>query len=271
MKFLVTGSTDGIGRFTASRLAAAGHTVLVHGRKESKVQKAVEEMLAAGAADAEGFVADLSIVEDVRRLGMEVGKKHAAIDGLLNNAGTFDGDYTHKSERTLTRDGNEYSLAVNVLAPFLLTSLLLPNVAASGAGRVLLTSSISMGAANCLDDLQFESGFDAHRAYSLSKLCDAMLLREMHERYGEPPRLCFHTMDPGTVNTKMLKAGWGACGMPVTSATRSLKMLTEAEWGKSSGRCEGVSPSPPVHDPAKRLALWEECERLTGAQWPAKV
>ena len=93
-------------------------------------------------------------LDDVRRLGTEIAGTFDSIDGLLNNAGTFSGDYTGK--RVATADGHEYSLAVNVLAPFLLTSLLLDRVRASGAGRVLVTSSISMGSGDALDDLDCE-------------------------------------------------------------------------------------------------------------------
>merc|ERR1712217_902571 len=136
----------------------------------------------------------------------------------------FAGDYTGR--RKVTVDGNEYSLAGNVLAPFLLTSLLLENVRASGGGRVLITSSISAGSNHKLADLQCEQGWSDHTAYELSKLCDAMMIMEMHSRYADPPRLTFHTMDPGTVDTKMLRAGWGR-GAPVRSATTSFEMLTK--------------------------------------------
>ena len=80
---------------------------------------------------------------------------------------------------------NEYTLAVNVLAPFLLTSLLLPSLRAAGNARVVTSSSVSMGASDALSDLQLESSYDGHKAYSLSKLCDAMLSAEMHTRYSE--------------------------------------------------------------------------------------
>ena len=69
-----------------------------------------------------------------------------------------------------------------------------------------------MGCPDALSDLQCERRWSDHRAYSLSKLCCAMVAFELHARYGDPPRLCVNTMDPGTVNTKMLLAGWGRCG-----------------------------------------------------------
>eukprot|EP00746_Dinoflagellata_sp_MGD_P041438 gnl/MRDRNA2_/MRDRNA2_20023_c0_seq1.p1 gnl/MRDRNA2_/MRDRNA2_20023_c0~~gnl/MRDRNA2_/MRDRNA2_20023_c0_seq1.p1 ORF type:complete len:203 (+),score=27.88 gnl/MRDRNA2_/MRDRNA2_20023_c0_seq1:90-611(+) len=137
--FFVTGATDGIGEFTAELLAKQGCTVLIHGRNPGKVERVVKT-LKQWTPKVEGFIADLSILDDVRRLGAEVSQKYPMIHGLANNAGTFAGDYTGK--RVVTADGNEYSLAVNVLAPFLLTSLLLKNVQSSGAGRVLVTSSL---------------------------------------------------------------------------------------------------------------------------------
>merc|ERR1712048_1156044 len=113
-------------------------------------------------------------------------ERFPVIHGLLNNAGTFDGDYSGR--RVVTSEGNEYSLAVNVMAPFLLTSLLVGNVRASGAGRILITSSISKGSGDALSDLQLKTGWGAHRAYELSKLCDAMMINEMYKRYADPPR-----------------------------------------------------------------------------------
>ena len=259
--FFVTGSTDGIGKFTAFRLAKAGHSVIIHGRDPAKTRRVAKEI---GAADS--FVADLSLMCEVRRLGEQVSAKYPRIDGLLNNAGTFDGNYT--GSRIETEEGNEYSLAVNVLAPFLLTSLLLENVRSSGAGRILITSSISKGAADALDDLQCASCWSAHRAYALSKLADAMLVFELHRRYGDAPRLVFNTMDPGTVNTKMLEAGWGMCGIPVNQATTSFKMLTEDRWGMVSGEAKGCGIAPQMRDGQKRTALWNKCIELTGAEYP---
>jgi NAD(P)-dependent dehydrogenase (short-subunit alcohol dehydrogenase family) len=172
--FLVTGATDGIGKFTAELLAQEGATVLVHGRDPLKVARLVDSLSASSPGKIHGFVADLSLVSETKRLGEEVRSKFPVIHGLLNNAGTFAGDYTGK--RKVTAEGNEYSLAVNVLAPFLLTSLLLPNVSASGCGRVLITSSISAGSNDALEDLQCERRWSDHRAYELSKLCDAMMI-----------------------------------------------------------------------------------------------
>ena len=266
---LVTGATEGIGLATAHQLCREGHTVLVHGRAPDKVSRVVSSLRQKNG-DAHGYVADLSVLADVRKLGVEVGGAWPRLDGLLNNAGSFDGDYT--GGRLLTPDGNEYTLAVNVLAPFLLTSLLLPSLRASEVGgRCVIASSVSMGAADALDDLQLERGYSGHRAYSLSKLCDAMLSRELHERYGSPPSLTFNSMDPTAecgmgCDTKMLRAGWGAWGAPADKSTISARMLTRAEWAGRSG--EGFSSRREVADAPTRAALWRRCVELTGAEYP---
>ena len=167
---------EGLGLAAAQQLVEAGHTVLA-----PKVDRVVQSLEASGGR-AVGLVADLSNMEQVRRLGAEVSAAWPSLDGLLNNAGSFDGDYT--GARVVPEEGNEYTLAVNVLAPFLLTALLLPSLRAAAAGRVVFCSSVSMGAADSLGDLQLERGYSGHQAYSLSKLCDAMLSQEMHARYG---------------------------------------------------------------------------------------
>lgn len=116
-KFVVTGGTDGIGRFTVESLAEAGHIVIVHGRRDEEVQSVLRDLIARGAGGAYGYVADLSSMAEVRRLGEAIARDHPKINGILNNAATFNGDYTtitETSNRVMTAEGNEYSLAVNV-------------------------------------------------------------------------------------------------------------------------------------------------------------
>eukprot|EP00913_Durusdinium_trenchii_P009504 g8933.t1 len=135
--YLVTGATDGIGRYTAELLVKQRHVVLVHGRSVQRVKDTVARLERLGG-EAHGFVADLSLMSDVRKLAQEVSEKFPVLHGLLNNAGTFDGDYTGK--RVVTSEGNE-----NVMAPFLLSSLLMPTLKSSGSGRLIVTASMSAG------------------------------------------------------------------------------------------------------------------------------
>ena len=264
---LITGATAGLGLSAAHQLCAKGHTVLVHGRTSSKVDDVVSSLASKGGS-AQGYVADLSLMADVRRLGAEVARDYPKLDGLLNNAGTFDGDYTGK--RVETSEGNEYSLAVNVLAPFLLTALLLPSLRASGHGRVVISSSVSMGEAGSLSNLQLTTDWSGHRAYSLSKLCDAMISQELHQRYGDPPHLTFNTMDPTSeigmgADTKMLRAGWGSWGSPAAKAKISSDMMASDAWAGRSG--EGFSSRREIANAPMRQKLWEDCMALTNAPY----
>ena len=242
---LVTGATEGLGLAAAHQLVEAGHTVLVHGRNAPKVERVVASLEASGGK-AVGYTCDLSDMAQVRRLGAEVSAAWPALDGLLNNAGSFDGDYT--GQRVVTEEGNEYTLAVNVLAPFLLTSLLLPSLRAStsAAGRIVFASSVSMGAASSLGDLQLERGYSGHQAYSLSKLCDAMLSQELHARYGGDAssltgqQLTFNTMDPTS-----------QIGLGVHSPTHELPTLPQTQLILARAQVRGLI-SPGRHQDAPR-------------------
>eukprot|EP00997_Jenningsia_sp_PLL12_P000945 NODE_1148_length_1262_cov_52.603462_g937_i0.p1 GENE.NODE_1148_length_1262_cov_52.603462_g937_i0~~NODE_1148_length_1262_cov_52.603462_g937_i0.p1 ORF type:complete len:177 (-),score=33.66 NODE_1148_length_1262_cov_52.603462_g937_i0:165-695(-) len=160
------------------------------------------------------------------------------------------------------------SLAVNVCAPFLLTALLLPRLV-PGA-RVVITSSISQGCADRLDDLNLSGGWDSHTAYSLSKLCDAMITLELHARYGA--NYTFLTMDPGTVNTKMLLAGWGACGIEVEQANDSFVLLSDPRFANAGGKyfvgCKEHRANSAVYSPEKRTKLFERLALMTKAPYP---
>ena len=132
----------------AFKLAADGFRVLIHGRSREKVTAGVCSVEESGGL-ADGFVADLSSLKDVHQLATTVMRRYPMLHRLLNNAGTFVDDYS--GCRRLSVDGNESSLAVSILVPFLLTSLLLPNLAHLHAGRVVITfvdlDRIGLGAA----------------------------------------------------------------------------------------------------------------------------
>lgn len=241
---------------------------MIHGRNETKIQATLTELQRlTNNNKLHGFKADLSLLSEVRQMASDVDARFPVLHGLLNNAGTFDGNYT--GQRQDTQEGNEYSLAVNVLAPFLLTSLLLCNIQASGAGRVIITSSCSSGCADKLQDLQLRKepgSWSKYTAYSLSKLCDALMIEEMNTRFGNAPYLCFHTMDPGMVDTKMLRAGWFSGGSSVRTATASFQMLTEDRFQLKSGLNLGGGT---YRNNEAKQKLWEDLVSLTDAEWPS--
>ena len=211
---LITGATDGIGQHTAKKLAADGNILLVHGRRPVVGAELAADLKARGAKDVHYFNADLADLEEVERLADDVMASVNQIDVLINNAGVFDPTPAKSAQ------GYDMTWAVNVMAPFLLTRRLLPLVAKSQdpCPRIITTSSISQS--YVLPPVQelfvkTASPKSAHRAYSDSKLGDHMLtvqLAKLLEREKKLSHVKCLTMDPGTVNTKMLLSGWGACG-----------------------------------------------------------
>lgn len=118
---LITGSTDGIGKGTALKLAKEGHRVFLHGRSEAKVNAVVSEIKeASNNQNIKGFVADYSDLEAVKKFSEEIKKEVPKIDILINNAGIY------TTKETLTPDGLDYRMVVNYLAPYLLTTEILP-------------------------------------------------------------------------------------------------------------------------------------------------
>ncbi|CAN0106759.1 unnamed protein product [Ectocarpus fasciculatus] len=260
--YLVTGSTDGIGKHTASRLAEEGATVLVHGRREAAVREAVEHVGGKGKGKVEGIVADLSSLRGVNHLCDEVLRRTDRLDCLLNNAGVFEPDFRHSD------DGLEYTFAVNVLAPYVITGRLLDLVAkAPGGGRVVNVASLSASYSLDFDNLQFEKGgYSDHASYSLSKLLDIMFNAELARR--APDGVTCNSLDPGTVNTKMLRAGWGMGGIPIKSANDQFYLATSDDVSDSSGEYyvsrRGTTPPPPAQDKEACRRLWGVLEELSG-------
>lgn len=139
---LVTGSTDGIGKQTAHDLAKMGATVLLHGRNQERVEATLQEIYSAtGSERLEYYLADFSSLTEVRRLAEAVQAKHSSLNILINNAGIGAGKLT-ATKRVLSHDGYELRLAVNYLAPFLLTHLLLPCLRNAVPSQIINVTSL---------------------------------------------------------------------------------------------------------------------------------
>jgi NAD(P)-dependent dehydrogenase (short-subunit alcohol dehydrogenase family) len=167
---LVTGSTDGVGRVVAKRLAASGMRVLVHGRDRSRGERVVAELTAAGGS-AEFLPADLASLAEVRRLAQTVQQKTDRLELLINNAGV--GTAGPHSTRETSVDGYELRFAVNYLSGFLLTHLLLPLLRSSAPARIVNVSSLGQEAI-AFDDVMLSRGYSGMRAYRQSKLAQIM-------------------------------------------------------------------------------------------------
>ena len=196
---LITGGTGGIGRATAVGLAAMGARVAITGRDRDRVEDAAAEIRAAGNGGVDVFVADLSSQAEVRRLADEVLGALARIDVLVNNVGGY------WNTRHVTVDGLEHTFALNHLAPFLLTDLLLDRLTQSAPARVVNVSSAAHAAGRIdFDDLQGERNYSGQRAYSQSKLANVLFTYELAKRL-DPGAVTANVLHPGVVRT-----GFGA-------------------------------------------------------------
>jgi NAD(P)-dependent dehydrogenase (short-subunit alcohol dehydrogenase family) len=193
---LVTGGSGGIGRATAAGLAALGARVGITGRDLARTRAAAADIAAtSGNPAVDAFAADLSSQQEVRRLAREVLDTYPRLDVLVNNVGGFWGT------RRVTADGLEHTFAVNHLAGFLLTDLLLDRLKASAPARIVTVSSgaQSMGRMN-FDDLQGERGYSGQRAYNQSKLANVMFTYELARRL-EGSGVTATVLHPGVVRT----------------------------------------------------------------------
>jgi NAD(P)-dependent dehydrogenase (short-subunit alcohol dehydrogenase family) len=193
---LVTGGTGGIGKATALGLARLGARVGITGRDAARAEAAAADIRTLSNNQAvDTFAADLSSQAEVRRLAREVLDRYPRLDVLVNNVGGF---WAH---RHLTADGLEHTFALNHLAPFLLTNLLLERLTASAPARVVTVSSgaHSMGRLN-FDDLQGEHGYSGQQAYSASKLANVMFTYELARRM-RGSGVTANVLHPGVVRT----------------------------------------------------------------------
>ena len=193
---VITGGTDGIGKAAAYGLALEGARLLVHGRDAAKGARAVEELKArSGNPAIELLTADFSSLDEVRRLAAAILERTPRVDVLVNNAGSL---YV---KRALSKDGYEMTFAVNHLAPFLLTHLLLDTLKSSAPARVVTTASNAhRNAKIAFDDLQTTRHYSPMTAYAVSKLANILFTRALAKRLQDT-RVTATCMHPGFCRT----------------------------------------------------------------------
>ncbi len=264
---LITGSTDGIGKQTALELARLGAQVWLHGRDANKAQAAQAEIGSkSGNPPAGFFVADLSSQAEVRRLAAEVLERLPQLHVLLHNAGV------NPKERILTVDGLELTFAVNHLAPFLLTQLLLERLRQSAPARILSVNSVGHLRTPAInwDNLQGEQVYKSWHVYCLSKLGNMLFTVEQAARLAGSG-VTVNALHPGVIDTKLLREGLGIPGAPVEEGARtSVYLATAPEVAAISGKyfdaCQVVAHSPLADDAELRRRFWDVSARLTGLQ-----
>jgi NAD(P)-dependent dehydrogenase (short-subunit alcohol dehydrogenase family) len=272
---LITGGTAGIGWGTAVELANLGARVGITGRSPERTERAAAEIRReSGNPNVDVFTADVSEQAQVRRLAQDVLDRYPRLDVLVNNVGG------HWATRRVTADGLEHTFAVNHLAPFLLTTLLLDRLTASAPARVVTVSSgaQSMGKLD-FDDLQAEREYSGQRAYNQSKLANVMFTYELARRL-DGTGVTANVLHPGLVRSnfgdedptafvKWLKRlAKPMMKTPRQGAATSVYLASSPEVAGTSGRyfsgSKAVKSGAQSYDTAAQARLWKVSEQLVG-------
>ena len=263
---LVTGATSGIGKATALGLAARGAHLAITGRDSGRTEAAAREIRAAGGGQVDVFVADLSSRSEVRRLAAEVLQRLPRLDVLINNVGGY------WNTRRVTADGLEHTFALNHLAPFLLTNLLLDRLKDTAPARVVTVSSHAhAGGRMDFDDLQGARSYSGARAYNQSKLANVLFTYELARRL-RGTSVTANALHPGVVRTSF--GAEGPAGVqrllvplirpfmksPAQGAATSIHLASAPELEEVTGRYFANSAprtsSGPSYDQAAASRLW---------------
>src|SRR4051795_7790758 len=270
---LITGSTDGLGEATAEKLARRGATLLVHGRSEQKLERALAKLGADRGARVRGLLADLGSLDQVRRLARCVERDVDRLDVLVNNAGVAVMDGRRES-----KDGLELTFAVNYLSHFLLTAELLPLLRRSAPARIVNVASIGQAPVDLDDPMAEEREYDGFLAYRQSKLAQIMFTLELAERLeqGGVAELTVNALHPATLmDTQMVRGSFGRTMSDVADGVESLtRLVTDRELDGVSGRyfaeLEEAAPDPQAYDAGARRRLWTLSEDLVGERFEVK-
>jgi NAD(P)-dependent dehydrogenase (short-subunit alcohol dehydrogenase family) len=265
---LITGATDGLGKAVAMQLARTEATLLLHGRDEARGQQTLTEIRAqTGNSHLQWYRADFSQLSQVRVLAERLAREQERLDVLVNNAGigtTLPGG----GKRQESEDGYELRFAVNYLAPFLLTRLLLPTLRRSAPARIVNVSSAGQAPIN-FRDVMLEQNYDGVQAYCQSKLALVMFTFDLAEELAGTgvTANCLH---PATyMPTKMVLAARGSSVSTIEEGVQATKhLITAPELDQISGRyfngLREARAESQAYDRQARRQLRQLSEQLTG-------
>jgi len=261
---LITGATDGIGKQTALKLARMSARILLHGRNPEKAETVRQEIISDSSnPNVEVVIADLQSLKQVRQLATEVKNRTERLDVLINNAGVY------MNKRRLSEDGYEMTFAVNHLAPFLLTNLLLDLLKKSAPSRVITVSSVGHKLVYLnMANLQGKFFFWDWVAYCRSKLLNVLFTFELSERL-KGSGVTANAVHPGVITTNILKKARIGTGTPVEEGAEPLVYLASSTElnnvsGKYFDRKKIGKPNALSKHINLRKRIWEISTRLSG-------
>jgi NAD(P)-dependent dehydrogenase (short-subunit alcohol dehydrogenase family) len=261
---LITGATDGLGRALAGDLARGGATVLVHGRDPARVTGTIDAIRAAtGNERLRPYVADLSDLAQVRGLAEQVLANEPRLDVLVSNAGIGSG-VPGGGARMESRDGYELRFAVNYLAGFLLTRLLLPLLRSSAPARIVNVSSLGQHAID-FGDVMLMSSYNGGRAYAQSKLAQILDTIDLAGQL-DGTGVTVNALHPATyMPTKIVPSPFSTIAEGV-EATRRLvdDPGLDGVTGRFFNGLREARADPQAYDPTARQRLHDLSEKLTG-------
>jgi NAD(P)-dependent dehydrogenase (short-subunit alcohol dehydrogenase family) len=278
---LVTGATSGIGLVTARELARMGATVVLMARSRERAEATREAIVAqTGNQAVEIILADFASLATVRAGAEAFLARYDSLDVLVNNAGIF------ADKRKLSADGYELTFAVNHLAPFLLTHLLLGALKAAPAARIVTVSSGAHTAGRGrFEDVRAEGGYSPMQAYAESKLENVLFTYELSRRL-EGSGVAANCLHPGAVRTGfagdaggvfalLVKLAWPFMLTPEQGAQTSIYLAASPEVVGVSGKYfvkrRAQTSAPISYDRALQARLWALSEELSGIAVPAVV
>jgi NAD(P)-dependent dehydrogenase (short-subunit alcohol dehydrogenase family) len=274
-RVLITGATDGIGLAAAEALAKRGANLAIVARNGAKAERAVERITDAGGpgTSVDLLMADLAAQVAVRRLAAQVLERYPRLDVLVNNAGAV------YMKRQVSPDGIELTWALNHLAPFLLTALLLERIQASAPARIVTTSSDAhKGAHIPFDDLNAERNYRGFGRYRQTKLANILFTSELARRLGAPSHVTANCFHPGLVSTGFNRNNgvWMSLGMtavrpfsrsPAEGAETLVWLVDSPDVDHQSGLYfvdeKPVAPSSAALDEDAARRLWTCSEAQT--------
>ncbi|MET1259061.1 SDR family NAD(P)-dependent oxidoreductase [Flagellimonas sp. DF-77] len=264
---LITGSTDGIGKMAAMKLAKAGHHLFLHGRNPEKLEATIADIRKeANTREVYGAVADFSDLDVVARLAKKTDFELDRLDVLINNAGVF-----HSHERT-NMEGLDLRFTVNYLAPYLLTRSLLPLLRKTALARVVNLSSAAQAPVD-MHALEGKNTLSTNEAYAQSKLALTMWSMDLAQKEHS---IRVTAVNPGSLlNTKMVQEAYGQHWSPASKGADLLyDLAVSSEFtNETGGYFDNDSGDPrgqfgkahtDAYDPTKIDRLLQTTERILG-------